>query len=75
MKELISKPQETTKILSKYIQHNKINIFDLKIIAEEFNTFFINMKLRIASKTKFICDISVLHEFIHHVFTRKRPNR
>ena len=57
MKELISKPQETTKILSKHIQHNKINIFDLKVIAEEFNTFFINMKLRIASKTKFISDI------------------
>ena len=57
MKKLISKPLETTKILYKYIQHNKINIFDLKIIAEEFNTFFINMKLRIASKTKFISDI------------------
>lgn len=50
MKELIRKRQETTNSLSKHIEHNKVNIFDQKITAEESNIFFNNIGLELVSK-------------------------
>lgn len=50
MKELIRKRQETTNSLSKHIEHNKVNIFDQKITAEESNILFNNIGLELVSK-------------------------
>ena len=50
MKERVVKCQETKKSLSKHIEYIKANIFDQKMKAKEFNSFFTNIEPECASK-------------------------
>ena len=73
MKELNRKRQETENSLPQHLEHNKVNIFDQKTIAEEFSSFFNHIGPEY--NTNIIpnsCDILILYDFLHHFLTRKR---